>query len=1127
MNKRTAVLFAAVLSLNAWMGQAAGPAFWDNFDSYGLGQNFVSPTNGWQASSNGVVVTNNFFHSLSNSVVVPRQTTLTNMVNGGGDRVIWTDCYIKPVAGDLPSDLPLDTASLVAYFNPSGYVQVATSSGWVICSNDVWGGAIDSAGTNFVRVSVYQNYSTSNSALFVNGRLAIQDMRFVGSSSAYNTFRIMSPSSNTWVDNVWIKTNYDDTTLTNDVNVNGVADAEELASYGGYAARTLYVGGGAGYPRYETFTGALTNWRSRDIISVHGGIYTGDLLVSNSITFIGSTFTNAGTLTIKAVALPVFQNDMSWGTMVVDTNTGSIFGGALRVVNSAIVGQNAVVSFSNTVICGASLDIGTNAMATFIQSLSCSSLVVRAGATLTCQSLTCSNLVVEPGAHFSCQGAFVSSSTCSIGQNAAASFAGTVSCPGAFSVAAGAIVTFSQGAELGTLDAVGTVTVGAGKTLTVSTATFSTATFGQTLSCSNLVVRSGSTVTFQTVTCSNLTVEAGGHLICLGAFACANICSFDQSATAGFSNTVFCPGSFLVASNAVIALRQGASVGSLACTGNVTVVPGQSLIMSSAIVPGVVTVSGGGTATVSSALSMPIGGHMDFNQSRFLLLSAPVVDLSGTFSISNNWGAGNSVWVSANANASFNQALTADVLTVYAGATSVFQIVSCTNLSSADGAQLVFPSTLQVVNSGVIGQNVVASFSNTVTCGASLTVGTNAMATFIQSLSCSSLVVRAGATLTCQSLTCSNLVVEPGAHFTCLGAFVCNSACSIGQNATVSFAGTVSCPGSFSASSGAMVTLSQGAAIGVLDVAGTLAVGAGKTLTANVATVSGGVQITGAGTVSVATSLSVTGGGLLTFTSSRLIAPANNVDMNGTFTVNNTWGQSSAAMPLPFVEDFERYTAGARVVDLGFAGWGATDPGVVVQSAVANSAMGGNRGLSLPAATVVSNRITTAAKKVWTDCYVKPTLGGAPFNPPTNTAGFVSFVDTNGWLEVATGTGWEICSNFVSGAGQPDRMTTSSWTRVTIYQNLTNNSVAVFINGKLVRQLLQAPGAPLTAYTSFAMNSLDGQAYLDDVAIKETWPETFTSDLDHDYAPDAFEVDRVGEVTVRDDWVKGSIYVIR
>lgn len=532
--------------------------------------------------------------------------------------------------------------------------------------------------------------------------------------------------------------------------------------------------------------------------------------------------------------------------------------------------------------------------------------------------------------------------------------------------------------------------------------TNSMSTFVQPVSCSNLAVRPGAIVTLSTTTCSNATLDAGARLTGQGAF--------------------ICPGTVSVAATAVITQQQAAVYGSLACTGTV-VMQGQSLTLTSADVPGVIYVTGGGTAVVTSALSLPVGGHMEFAASRFIATMAPAVNMTGTFSISNDWRVGDSIRVSPNANCTFTDAL-----------------------------------------------------------------------------ACSSLVIRAGATVVCQALTCSNLTIEAGASLTCLGVLLCNTA------------GTVA--------GGATLTLSQNATFGTLDASGTVLVSAGKTLLVDSAMVSGQVQVTGAGIVTINQVLTVTGGGELTFSGSDFNAPADNVYMTGDFSLNSTWGNSAAVMGLDFIETFESYVNDVRLDALGFKGWGSSVPATVIKDTLGQA---GTKGLEIAAAGVVSNRISTVQTKVWTDLWIKPNLGAAPPAPATNAAAIISYVGSDGVLNVWSTSGWVACSKFYDGSDVPV-MTASEYARITLFLNFVSRKAAVFIDGKLAREYIDFPASVGTYGDLTAQNYSDNKAYLDNVRITVDPPADMTASLNGDMVLDTEEIHNNDKLT---QYPRGSVYLIR
>ena len=599
---------------------------------------------------------------------------------------------------------------------------------------------------------------------------------------------------------------------------------------------------------------------------------------------------------------------------------------------------------------------------------------------------------------------------------------------------------------------------------TVVLDTNSVATLSQGLACSNLIVAPGATVTVTSVTCSNVSVGTNARLTCLGAFACANLCWLDQGAVVAFSNTVTCPGSLTLAALSTVTLARGATVGVLNATGTVSVAAGQLLTIASATVPGLVLAAAGATVDVTTALSLPIGGALNFTQAEFIYLPIPA-DIGGTFMLGNAW------WQNG-------------ALTIPPGANCTFHTV--------------------VTNPPV----------------SSVEVGTNAIATFTQAVTCSNLTIRTGAVVTMAALACSNLTVETGARFTCLGPFQCSGVCSFGQGALIDFAGTTACAGSLTVTVGATVAFDQGATLGSLTADGTVTVGAGQTLTVTTASVAGSVQVTGAGAMNVNGSLSVTGTGLLTFATGHLTVPASQVDMTGTFTISSTWG-TAATIPLPFADNFESYASGTMLTSLGFRGWYASTGTVMVGSIVRN---GGNNAVVVPDDAVLSNSVNSAtAPKVWTDFYLQPMLGLGPEVPATNRSSFLAYVNTNGCLVVATNNGWLVCSNKVDNTPVPP-ISSNAFVRISVCQDYRHGTFAVFVGGDLVAQGLNAPTRP-AGYSAFVVNNIFASAYVDDLSIAAgTVPPGLTSDLNHNGTPDANEIN-FGEYAA---WPPhGSVFIMR
>jgi hypothetical protein len=307
---------------------------------------------------------------------------------------------------------------------------------------------------------------------------------------------------------------------------------------------------------------------------------------------------------------------------------------------------------------------------------------------------------------------------------------------------------------------------------------------------------------------------------------------------------------------------------------------------------------------------------------------------------------------------------------------------------------------------------------------------------------------------------------------------------------------------------------------------GLIAVAAGKTVTVATAfysslSVSGvlalaqGVVVSGAtvsvvGSVTVATnnaqlltgSLAISGSGAVASSGGRVTTPG--VDLTGTFTLDHTWA-TAAAMGLPFSDDFELYAADSQVANLGFRGWGASSSGVVVK---ASEGFGGTKGVVVPDDSVLSNRIAGVGQpKIWTDVYLRPVLGPAPGAVDTNAYTFISFVGTDGFLNVWNSGAWATCSNYVDGSAAT-AMDTGTYARITWFLNFGTHRAAAFVGGKLVCEQVPFPaGAAIPSYGGFRAQSLEGSAALDNVGITTNIPAGLLAwDLDNDGIPDATEI---------------------
>jgi hypothetical protein len=302
----------------------------------------------------------------------------------------------------------------------------------------------------------------------------------------------------------------------------------------------------------------------------------------------------------------------------------------------------------------------------------------------------------------------------------------------------------------------------------------------------------------------------------------------------------------------------------------------------------------------------------------------------------------------------------------------------------------------------------------------------------------------------------------------------------------------------------ASVTFAQSVGCGTLALTGQMTMATGVSLTSGSAQVEGSLSIATNGSF-VVTDLGVGGSGSIAFsTNASLNAITAGVTMEGPVTLSATWG-TAAAMPLTFDDNFDRYGVNTIVTNLGFRGWYASDGTVKVQT----TARAG-RAVALPDGTILSNRIVSTDRKIWTDYYLRPHLGGAPPQPPTNRASFVAYANAEGYMVVAVrDMGWQVCSNKLDPARSPATLLSSNgFTRITVFRNLDKGTFALFVAGDLVAQGLHSPNNT-ASYSAFGVDNRNqwfGSAYVDDVLIATNLPAGLTSDLDGDGIPDAAEL---------------------
>ena len=311
-----------------------------------------------------------------------------------------------------------------------------------------------------------------------------------------------------------------------------------------------------------------------------------------------------------------------------------------------------------------------------------------------------------------------------------------------------------------------------------------------------------------------------------------------------------------------------------------------------------------------------------------------------------------------------------------------------------------------------------------------------------------------------------------------------------------------------------VITGSVNVAAGSFTVTGAVTVAAGGLLTvSNTAAYWGGLSIGAGGMVSV-TNGSVTLGGRT---------------VSGTFTLDENWETTVQPSTLDFTDGFESYPNGKSLCSLGFYGWSASQSGAVVTNDAGVVNQGVNAAM-IPAGATVTNTVSAAGvKRVWTELYLNGTAQVDPARPPevnSNSAVMV-FFGTHGYLTIYNPalTNWDICSTDVLGRAVAT-VSSGQWARVSIFQDFSNHTAAVFLNDRLLRDQVSFISTGASHYARLKVsNGPDGTGYVDGVKI---WANCLdlSDDTDGDHMPDAQELTLFGNLSSY-FLPEGSVFKIR
>ena len=307
-------------------------------------------------------------------------------------------------------------------------------------------------------------------------------------------------------------------------------------------------------------------------------------------------------------------------------------------------------------------------------------------------------------------------------------------------------------------------------------------------------------------------------------------------------------------------------------------------------------------------------------------------------------------------------------------------------------------------------------------------------------------------------------------------------------------------------------------------VTGTLAYCEGFVVTGGTTVASGALLVVSNGNVEVGSLVIEDGATVRVVNATAFVVDG--VAYTGTFILGSEWGTVAPQTP-PYSDPFERYAVGTKLNGMGYFGWDASSPGVVVQNAVAQS----NRAVEVPAAADLSSAMGAAgSSNVWLEFYYQdtnrtPSEQAFAEDVDTNVA-VEAFINTNGFVTVFNPSlgQWDICSNDAQGVSVT-ALARGAWLRLTFNQNYARGRAAVFMNGRLLRQDLRFINTNLVNSGRFELEGgYAGPTYLDTYSVRTNWAGIVSDDSDGDGWWDAREIDQFGNLLQRP---AGAIYRMR
>ena len=1038
-------------------------------DNYAL-SNLVAT--GWATSTNTVVIQSSVvWGGVGKAVAFPTPAAAWDQIDtNSAVGKVWSDVQIRDDAFMLPGTTPtvdsnltvmlfVDTNSALNAYNATGQV-------WQVFGADFWQTNVQTFCTaGWVRVSVFSDYSTKQSAVFLNGHLMVSGWRFINTNqTACEQFRFESGADSTnYLDELWVTSSVP-VGLTLDQDNDGKADALEIQQYGNvtnYRRLVLTVtnlSGTAGSispsASFDVQPGSTTNF----VLTASNGCYVADVFTNgtSAAAWLTGRYTGSGAFTYTNITADTLVQ-AQFGTNPVATVSPNA-GGSVSPSGVFNVYPGTAVSLVLTASNGYCVaDVLTNGVS------AAGGLTGRytGSGAITFNNIT-ADFLVQP--QFSVN-PVITVTTNTVGGPGTPG--GTISPGGSVSLYPGTSNNFVLTANPAFV--VSTITTNA-----VSVGTFAGQnTRSASYTCSNVWANVALNVTF-TYTGNRRVPDDYGAV--------------EDAVAAAWTNDT------IVVSNGTYTLGRPIVVAvPVTITGN-TNNPGAVVV--NAPTDGVdrdcfqvqapnVTVQGFHLAGAQNYADPTSNGWrnaaiMVGNDAGFSLMAtnAAFAGLTnGLFQFNEVSNCSFGVYVNGSTNCFVRSSrITGNTTGVFVNAQADARTNWWGAATGPSGAGLM--GTGDAVSTNVIVQPWWANAA-----GTALGYAIAATDNFQQAVNlgrASDVFNLANSGSYTQAVTVSNSIALLG--------------------------GPVTIVGSLAITGGVTVTSS-----GALTVTGLVSIGASDRLcVSNVTLVFG--------------SLSIATGGLLQVTSGSLTVGG--VTRIGTFTVDSMGLQGVTPSILPWTEGFEGYGIGTMVQALGAGGWNASGSDAQVQvSPVPTNA---SHAVLVPALGAVYNTVASnSVSSVWVDfsvcCSNQWATNWLTVDTNQTVMLFVNSDHAVVFYDANLGV-WETRTTDVWGASTTG-LFTNNWGHLSLNLNYQRKEVAIFANGHLIRESLRFIN---TNQTTFAAFELDGSeqvvSYLDDVSITNGVPVGLTDDGDHDGVPDALEIQRYGSV-----WAmpRGSVFEFR